>query len=94
MLETRISKQKVRKSCFGVQVWRREVPVDVFAATEADRYVAEGLGAFCDPLVDVLDEFEQQLQLNKQRLLTSINKMQNAHAEYERQRQIDHQFVL
>jgi len=77
-----------------VQVWRREVPVDVFAATDAERYVAEGLGAFCDPLVDVLDEFEQQLQLSKQRLLNSIKKMQKAHADYEHQRRIDHQFVL
>jgi len=68
--------------------------VDVFAATEADRYIAEGLGEFCDPLVDVLDEFDQQLQLNKQRLLTSIEKMQKAYADYERNRQIDHQFVL
>ena len=68
--------------------------MDVFAATQADRYVAEGLGAFCDPLVDVLDEFDQQLQLNRQRLLTSIEKMQKAHSDYERQRQIDHQFVL
>ena len=76
------------------QVWRREVPVDVFAATDAERFVAEGLGAFCDPLVDVLDEFEQQLQLNKQRLLTSIEKMQKAHVDYEHHRQIDHQFVL
>jgi len=77
-----------------LQVWRREVPVDVFADTEADRYVAEGLDAFCDPLVDVLDEFEQQLQLNKQRLVTSIEKMQRAHADYEQRRQINHQFVL
>ena len=75
-------------------MWRRETALDVFAASEADRHVAEGLGAFCDPLVDVLDEFEQQLQLNKQRLLTSIEKMQKAHAAYERNRQIDHQFVL
>ena len=42
----------------------------------------------------MLDEFEQQLQLNKQRLLTSIEKMQKAHVDYERDRQIDHQFVL
>ena len=82
--------------------------MDVFAATDAERYVAEGLalcgrksghvaeglGAFCDPLVDVLDEFEQQLQLSKQRLLNSIKKMQKAHADYEHQRRIDHQFVL
>ena len=92
--------------------------MDVFAATDADRYIAEGLGEFCDryiaeglgefcdryiaeglgefcdPLVDVLDEFDQQLQLNKQRLLTSIEKMQKAYADYERNRQIDHQFVL
>jgi len=75
-------------------VWRREVPVDVFVATDAERFVAEGLGEFCDPLVEVLDEFEQQLRLNKQRLLTSIEKMQKAHADYEQQRVIDHQFVL
>jgi len=68
--------------------------LDVFAATEADRYVAEGLSAFCDPLVDILDEFDQQLQLNKQRLLTSIEKMQKAYDEYDHQRLIDHQFVL
>ena len=77
-----------------LQVWRREVPLDVFAATEASRYVAEGLGAFCDPLVDVLDEFEQQLLLNKQRLLTSVEKMQKAHGDYEQRRGINHQFVL
>jgi len=76
------------------QVWRREVPVDEFADSDADRYVSEGLSAFCDPLVDVLDEFEQQLQLNKQRLLTSIEKMQKAHDDYEYSRQMEHQFVL
>ena len=68
--------------------------LDVFADAEASRYVSEGLGAFCDPLVDILDEFEQQLQLNKQRLLTSIEKMQREYDEYQHRRLIDHQFVL
>ena len=77
-----------------LQVWRREVPVDVFAASDAGRHVAEGLGAFCEPLVDVLDEFEQQLQLNRRRLVTSIDKMHSVHADYEHDRLIDHQFVL
>ena len=68
--------------------------MSVWAAGDAARFIGEGLGSFCDPLVDVLDEFEQQLQLNKQRLLTSIEKMQRAHADYEHDRLIDHQFVL
>jgi len=61
---------------------------------DAGRHVAEGLGAFCEPLVDVLDEFEQQLQLNRRRLVTSIDKMHSVHADYEHDRLIDHQFVL
>jgi len=77
-----------------MQVWSREESLESFAAGDAEQYIAEGLGEFCDPLVAILDEFEQQLQHNKRRLLTGIEKMQKAYANYDRRRQIDHQFVL
>lgn len=75
-------------------MWNRELPLKQFARTDAHRYLNEGLHAFSDPLIEVIDEFEQQLALNQQKLLSDIDKMQKAYADYVKLREIDHTFVL
>lgn len=76
------------------KVWNRDVPMREFVSDSADKFIAEGLHAFCNPLLHELEKFEQQLEVNKQKLLMSIQKMQTARSEYLNKRVINHNFVL
>lgn len=76
------------------KVWNRDVSMRDFVATRADKFIAEGLVTFCSPLLHELEKFEQQLEVNKQKLLLSIQTLQTARKEYLDRRVINHNFVL
>jgi len=75
-------------------VWNRETPMHTFVRKEANQFIAQGLSEFCHPLIERLDNFEQQLQLNKNKLTTSMTKIQNLRISYVESQRIDHRFVL
>lgn len=76
------------------KVWNRDVTMREFVTASANKFIAEGLLAFCSPLLHELEKFELQLEVNKQKLLMSIQKMQTARSEYLKKRIINHNFVL
>ena len=76
------------------KVWSREVTMKQFVQNDATKFIAEGLSTFSTPLLNELDKFEQQLQLNKEKLLLSIQRMQTCRKEYLKKQVIDHNFVL
>ena len=76
------------------KVWNRDTSMKSFVSADAPKFIAEGLLAFCNPLLHELDKFEQQLQLNKQKLLLSIQKMHVSRGDYKKKQIIDHHFVM
>ena len=76
------------------KVWNRDVSIENFAQKEAAKYIKEGVGAFCEPLLKILDDFEEQLLLNKQKLTSAIEKVRDEHVKYHERRKIDHTFIL
>jgi len=75
-------------------VWSREIPMQTFIKKNASNFLAEGLAEFCNPLLERLENFENQLHLNQQKLMTSMKKAQAARAKYIASQSIDHGFVL
>lgn len=76
------------------KVWNRDMDMEKFTEKDLPRHVAAGLESFCNELLEVLDGFEQQLLLHKQKLLTALERVQEAYDEYIVMRKIEHQFVL
>lgn len=76
------------------KVWNREVFINEFVNKHAEKYIAEGLDAFCLPLLKIMDGFEEQLLDNKLKLLTALSKINSVEAGFIKLRKIDHAFVL
>ena len=76
------------------RVWSNDMPIDTFAKHEASKYIKEGVGAFCEPLLKILGDFEDQLMLNRQKLIAAIEKVRDEHVKYIEMRKIDHTFIL
>ena len=76
------------------KVWDQNVDMNAFTEKHLPRHVEAGLDSFCDQLLDVLDGFNNQLQLNKDGLLLALERVQEAYENYMQMRQVQHQFVL
>ncbi len=53
----------------------------------------EALDVFCGPLTETVDNFEEQLTLNRHKLIGSMNRIQLEFKDYTARRLINHQFV-
>lgn len=76
------------------KVWNRDKTIADFSKTIAPAFIIEGLDSFCHPLIAQLDNFEEQLILSKQKLITAMSKIEDAYHAYMKKREIDHTFVL
>ncbi|KAK2165438.1 hypothetical protein LSH36_50g03009 [Paralvinella palmiformis] len=77
------------------KIWNREqVDTATFVKQHAPKYIREGLNTYCQPLQKTLDEFEEQLFLDQDRLLNSLNRVHKEQERYLTKRKIDHKFVL
>ncbi|ELT92340.1 hypothetical protein CAPTEDRAFT_191217 [Capitella teleta] len=75
-------------------VWNRDVSIDDFTNKALDAHIQEGLDAFCGPLLTIIDGFEEQLLVNKQKILAALTKINNVERAYIKLLEIDHLFVL
>ncbi len=76
------------------KVWNHDMDLKTFAETEASQYIAEGLNAFTEPLMETLDGFENQLIQNKEDLLAAMEDVHTEMENFEKKRLINHEFVL
>ena len=77
-----------------VKVWNRDVPISTFVHEHAEGHIREALHGFCDDLLKLLDNFEEQLVFNKQKLILAMYKIQHEYQKYIEKRDIGHRFVL
>ncbi|NPA72570.1 MAG: hypothetical protein GXO35_07045 [Gammaproteobacteria bacterium] len=77
------------------KIWNREqVDTALFVKLHASRYISQGLNTYCHPLQKTLDEFEEQLFLDQDKLLNSLSRVHKEQERYLIKREIDHKFVL
>ena len=87
-----------RYDAVGREVWniwnRDQTDTATFVRLYSARYISEGLESFCQPLQKTLDEFEEQLFIDREKLLSALNRVHKEQERYLLKREIDHKFVL